>query len=140
MGVQKRAGVGSQKIHNGRESLLRVLQADSQTPIWMPVGLLSSNVTATAWPGNTSAGILESRWLEIFPVWEEEHKVRVGGDETCGEAGDGDGDGAACGRPVASPPVVIDDGAPWLMKGSPGVFLGNISDSGAGKVRLGPLQ
>lgn len=136
--AQIHAGIRYQNMMQrpGVSFVLRLLQASSQTPIWLPVSLLSSNETASVphQHGNSSLGIRESRWLEIFPVWEEQHRVRAGSDEMClEEAGD---NGVSCGRPVASPPVVSDSAAdiPWLMKGHPGVFLSSVADGAAGRV------
>lgn len=116
------------------QNMFSALQAESQTPIWLPVSLTSSSETATVVSGNSSEGLIESRWLEIFPVWEEQHRVSVDSEQLCPEKAGDDVDNT-CGRPVASAPVIIDNGTtPWLMKGEPGVFLSSIADDGAGKV------
>jgi hypothetical protein len=113
------------------------MQADSKTPIWVPVSLISSTETASVTSGNTTNSLIESRWLEIFPVWEEQHRVSVGSRRTCPEKADDKLDAAdsTCSRPVTSIPVTIDNGTtPWLMKADAGVFLSRIADNTAGQV------
>jgi hypothetical protein len=95
---------------------------------------MSSRETASVQSGNSSVALIESRWMEIFPVWEEQHRVAVGSEDTCPEVA---ADPAKlCSRPIASAPVIIGSGpTPWLMKGDPGVFLSSIADDSAGQVR-----
>jgi hypothetical protein len=111
----------------------------------VPVSLISSRDAAAVATGNATTGLIESRWLEVFPVWEDEHRVMVGREDTCAdkadkaddEHADADDADSTCSRPVASPPIIMDNATtPFLMKGDPGVFLSSITDNTPEQVRI----
>lgn len=115
------------------QSTVHLLQGDSDTPVWIPVSMMATSETTATTSSNSSDALFESRWMEIFPVWEEQHRVAAGSEAMCREATEDPDD--ACSRPIASPPVIIDNGTvPWIMKGDPGMFLSSISHEDDGQV------
>lgn len=106
-----------------------LLQPTDDTPLWVPVSLVSSAAAAVTPGGNTTAR--EQRWLEVFPPWEDRHRIAVGGDPACADLN--------CGRPLASPPLQVPpDNGVWLPKAREGPFLTSIPDEvsrrGAGAI------